>query len=101
MNFVKNYFCKLYQRFVSEEYLKEQLFKGKFLIVNEGLEPHLLNWKNFGVRTSENCIRYIIYVIYTLLTLYICFNEVFKMETIVQDAETAVREVKCKQDVTA
>jgi hypothetical protein len=59
------------------------------LNIEPGVEPELLNWENYAIKTPERFLRIVIYGIWTILTLYGCFMGIFSFETLIQAAEAA------------
>ena len=49
------------------------IFHNKFLRLKPAVEPDLILWQNFGVSKKSRCIRTIIFLLFTLLLLIVCF----------------------------
>jgi len=71
------------------------------LDVEPGVEPELLNWENYSVKTPERILRNIIYAVWVILTLYGCFYGIFSLETVIQNAEIAVPAIECAENITS
>ena len=50
------------------------------LNVAPGVEPELLIWENFGVGKLSKAIRYILYIIFAILMLAVCFYIISYLE---------------------
>ena len=76
-NFFKKFCNPIYDKCINEEKRMKLKFNDKYMIVEEAVEPELLNWKNYAIKTPEKILRWIIYAVYTILTLYACFQGIF------------------------
>lgn len=58
---------------------KSKLFKGRFLNVEQAVEPSLILWENLGITSFKRCLRIsistlvaiVLLIITTLLILYV------------------------------
>jgi hypothetical protein len=49
------------------------LFKGRWLKVQNAVEPELLIWENFGVSKISRAFRILFYIIFVFCMLVLCF----------------------------
>ena len=59
---------------------KSKLFKGKWIKVQPAVEPELLLWENFGVSQWGRFVRVMLYVIFVLVMLIVCFYIISYLE---------------------
>jgi len=59
---------------------KTKLFKDKWLHVEQAVEPELLIWENFGVSYFSRFFRIILYLIFVLFMLLVCFYTIAFLE---------------------
>ena len=59
---------------------KDRFFRGYLLNVAPSVEPELLIWENFGVGKFSKAIRYILYIIFVILMLAVCFYIISYLE---------------------
>ena len=63
------------------------MFNGKWLNVEQAVEPELLIWENFGVSTSSRFFRLLFYIIFVFAMLVVCIYIISYLENASNDAE--------------
>lgn len=66
---------------------KTKLFKNKWLHVEQAVEPELLIWENFGVSYFSRFFRIILYLIFVLFMLLVCFYTIAFLEAAQNEAQ--------------
>lgn len=79
--------------------LGQVLFKGRFLKVKKAVDPELLCWQNFGVSKKQRCLRTLIYIIFVILVLGVCFYSILFLQYTIDEAESLVPAGQCPQHV--
>jgi len=82
----------------SSKYARIQ-FKNRFLNLKPAVDPELLLWQNFGVSKKQRCMRIIIFVIFVLGILSLCFYSILFLEYTIQDSEAKLPGYDCSGDV--
>jgi len=65
---------------------KSKLFKGKWLKIEKSVEPELLIWENFGVTGISRFFRLMLYIVFVILMLVLCFYIISLLETASNEA---------------
>jgi len=78
-------FCKCFTRcngFFQKKY-GDVLFKNTFLKVRNAVEPDLLLWQNFGVSKKNRCCRSVIFFLFVIFVLIVCFYGILLLENLI------------------
>lgn len=57
------------------------LFQNRFLKVQPAVEPDLMLWENFGISKKNRCVRIVLYIIFVVSILLICFYSILVLES--------------------
>lgn len=71
------------------------------MVVERGLEPELLLWENFGVSQNSRRIRYLVYFVFVVFMLIVCFYIIFSLEKAGDKASNEVPDIQCPSEVDA
>jgi hypothetical protein len=66
---------------------KKKHFRGNWLKVTRGVEPELLLWENFGVTSSSKVVRLLVYIVFVIFMLIVCFYIILLLETAMNNAQ--------------
>ena len=66
---------------------KSKMLNGKWLHVEQAVEPELLIWENFGVSTSSRFFRLMFYIIFVIAMLVGCVYIISYLENASNAAE--------------
>ena len=80
---------------------KSKLFKGKWLKVQPAVEPELLLWENFGVSRWGRFLRVLLYVVFVLVMLIVCFYIISYLEGEQNHYENELSGSQCGTSVDA
>ena len=61
----------------------------------------MLIWENFGVAQSSRLIRIIIYIMFILCMLGVCFYLVYNLEQVGNIAEAQIPDILCQDQIEA
>lgn len=89
-------FFRIFYCCVPEKMQKRKL-RGKFLRVEEAVEPDLLIWQNFGVTRAQSCLRVLLYIVYVVIMLGGCFLGVVFLENTLNEADKEIPSIACPQ----
>jgi hypothetical protein len=72
---------------------KSKLFKNNWLTVKHSVEPELLIWENFGVTVWSRMIRMLLYIVFVLMMLVVCFYIILFLEQASNNASSEIPDI--------
>lgn len=80
---------------------RKKLFRDKWIKVKRAVEPELLIWENFGVTKKSRFVRILLYLIFVVFMLGVCFFIIGILEKQSDNAQELIPNVQCPEVVDA
>lgn len=101
VNICQKMYYSIASFFYQPKRLSQIRFHNKFMRVKQAVEPDLILWQNFGVSKKSRFFRTIIFILFTIMLLMVCFYGILLLEHFIQKTEVNFpSQINCNTDVT-